>query len=98
MRRKSVRRRTVKERFMTTLFGDQSIDWDFKMLGPRTLILDVIYLLGVSISRRKYKQCSGFKRFLRENGIDVEMRAEKMVSDGCMEEHSKGGNEHESRY
>lgn len=55
------------------LRNDQSIDWEFELLGPRSLALDVLYLLGASISD-EYVMYGGFKKFLDNAGISVDLR------------------------
>ena len=82
--------KTVKDRFVNSLLRDLSIDWDSKVLSNRVLILDVLYLLGISIDDKKYAQCSGFKKFLNENGIGAEMKLAEFASDNHIEEHSNG--------
>lgn len=63
----------LRAAFIKKLQDDASIDWDFKMFGPRSLTLDVLYLLAVSISS-EYAQYSGFKKFLDDVGVSVDLR------------------------
>lgn len=64
----------LKTAFIKKLNEDKSIDWDFKILGQRSLILDALYLLGVSIDPIKYSQYTGFQLFLTENGVSIDLK------------------------
>ena len=64
----------LKTAFIKKLREDLSIDWDFKMLGQRSLTLDMLYLLGVSIDPVKYAQYTGFQRFLIDSGVSIEFK------------------------
>jgi hypothetical protein len=63
----------VKAAFLTVLDGDKSIDWDRKVLSTRSLALDVLYLLAISINGGKYQYLNGFNDFLEETGIRITM-------------------------
>ena len=62
----------VKTTFIEKLSNDVSIDWEFNYLAPRSLILDTLYLLGVSIDK-KYSGYLGFKKFLEENNVNLNL-------------------------
>lgn len=62
----------VKITFIEKLNKDLSIDWEFDYLTPRSLVLDTLYLLGVSIDK-KYSGYLGFKQFLEENNVDLNL-------------------------
>jgi len=67
----------VKEKFIKRLNGDRSIDWDRKILSERSLVLDVLYLLGVSIDEKKYAQYSGLREFAKIAGVELDLKKEK---------------------
>jgi len=65
--------KSVKNKFIERLNEDRSIDWKRENLTTRSLILDVLYLLGVSVDQEKYQQHSGFQQFLDENGVSLNL-------------------------
>lgn len=68
----------TKEKLLKYLNKDKSIDWSRKALSTRSLILDLVYLLGISIDEKKYAHADGFERFLTENGVTLELTKEKV--------------------
>jgi hypothetical protein len=68
----------TKALFLKKLDVDSSIDWARKVLPTRALIFDTLYLLGISIDPTKYAYADGFKRFLAENGVTLELATEKV--------------------
>jgi hypothetical protein len=68
----------TKELFIKKLNVDKSIDWSRKTLPTRALILDTLYLLGISIDETKYAHADGFEKFLTENGVTLELTKEKV--------------------
>lgn len=64
----------IKDRFLEKLDSDDSIDWERKTLTTSSLIMDILYLLGVSIDSKKYGYHSGFEKFLSENGVSLSLK------------------------
>lgn len=64
----------LKAAFIKRLREDKSIDWELRTLGQRSLILDVLYLLGISIDQQKNTWYSGFRKFLEEGGVTVDLK------------------------
>lgn len=63
----------TKATFLRKLDKDLSIDWEFKNLSKKSLVADTLYLLGVSIDEKKYSGYLGFKKFLEENNVDLNL-------------------------
>ena len=68
----------IKDKFLSHLKRDLSIDWNGKILSTRSVILDVLYLLGVSIDETKYSHADGFEKFLKENEVSVKLIKERI--------------------
>lgn len=64
----------VQRRFLKKLGMDFTIDWTLKRLSARSLAVDVLYLLGLSIDSVKYGGVDGFIRFQKEIGIHVDLQ------------------------
>lgn len=69
---------STKDKFVKNLNRDLSIDWDRKIVSTRSVILDILYLLGVSIDETKYAHADGFEKFLKENDISVKLIKERI--------------------
>ena len=69
---------SVKTKFLASSERDKSIDWERKVLSTRALVLDLVYLLGISIDEKKYAHADGFEKFLTENGVTIELVKEKV--------------------
>lgn len=64
---------STKEQFISKLQKDKSIDWECENMTTRSLILDVLFILAASVDSEKYKQFTGFEKFLKENNITIEL-------------------------
>jgi len=71
----------VKNSFIRKLKEDKSIDWDRNMLPTRSLVMDVLYLLGVSINPVDYSYHDGFMKFLEDNGVEVSLNKEPIENE-----------------
>jgi hypothetical protein len=69
---------TVKDNFLTTLKNDKSVDWERKNLSTRTLVVDVLYTLAMSVDSAAYAHADGFEKFLMENGVILDLAKEKV--------------------
>ena len=69
---------TVKEKFLTALENDKSVDWERETLSARALVVDVLYALAMSIDSVAYAHADGFEKFLTENGVTLNLAKERI--------------------
>ena len=68
----NVKESKLKDAFINKLSNDICIDWEFSVLSTRNLVIDTLYLLGVSINK-KYSGYLGFRKFLKENNVELNL-------------------------
>lgn len=73
-KRKPAVRQGTRERFLELVQNDKSIDWERKVLGERSLVLDIVYLLGISVDEKKYAYFQGMREFAKDCGVDLDMK------------------------
>lgn len=66
---RTVKAHQSKKEFIKNVESELTIRWD--NIKPRAIAIDVLYILGVSLNKKKYSHLDGFNRFLDDTGLKL---------------------------